>query len=369
MSQVLGKTNNRLLSVFFQNSLDDWAILNQISNINQKRNFFNGFLNKFKTEIINASKNHQIFVITSEHFHSRLRSREEIQKLHAFLTGVFEEIQVVCYFREQFDLAISLYSTAIRNNYSIDLDTFIEKANPDNYYYNYEQIAKNWSEIFGKNNCDFRIYDKTKFISKDLRLDFLQCIKRDINPELLNMDISSSNEALFLLQSVAITQLNRVFADLQIDDSNYQMSRRLAKETILELNSLKLGKIKSSKAELIRNRFKKSNAIFFKNHFDEVESFSNHSNEEQCKISCDEAAKAVKDVLEVGIKLNANFASSLTKKQIDSLREIALHLYNENDDYLEFSLVLMKIALSQRPDGKLIREKVKEWSKNLENIN
>ena len=47
LSEQLGKTNNRLISAYFQPELDDWAKRNHIQNQAQKDAFFEGFETRF----------------------------------------------------------------------------------------------------------------------------------------------------------------------------------------------------------------------------------------------------------------------------------------------------------------------------------
>ena len=135
----LGEPNNILLPTYFQGHLDDWAWSKRIQNKQEKDIFFEGFLNRVTDEITTAKNNHDTFIITSEHFHSRLQLIEEIQNLYVFLKSLFDEIYIICYFREQFDTAISLYSTFLKREEVRDIDSFLNygdnKVTPENYYF------------------------------------------------------------------------------------------------------------------------------------------------------------------------------------------------------------------------------------------
>ena len=75
LSDNLGKTNNRLFPVYFQDHLDDWAIENGIGSEGEKAQYFEGFIERLKSEIQTAKKTHNYFVITSEHLHSRVKKK------------------------------------------------------------------------------------------------------------------------------------------------------------------------------------------------------------------------------------------------------------------------------------------------------
>ena len=53
---------------------------------------------------------------------------------------------------------------------------------------------------------------------------------------------------------------------------------------------------------------------------------------------------------------------SLTIEQINSLRDIALRIFDHKSNSVEDALALMKIALSHRPHGPLIKNKVEQWA-------
>ena len=171
LSNQLEEPNNILLPTYFQGHLDDWTMRNRISNKQEKETFFDGFLSRVTDEIITAKTNHDTFIITSEHFHSRLQLIEEIQNLYVFLKSLFDKIYIICYFREQFDTAVSLYSTCLKGDEVKDIDSFLnsgdKKATPENYYFNYLKIADNWASVFGSKNCIFKIFDRRRIIDKD----------------------------------------------------------------------------------------------------------------------------------------------------------------------------------------------------------
>lgn len=370
LSENLGETNNRLLPTYFQSSLDDWAVTNGIANEEEKKLYFKGFLDRFTTEITNASKTHHTFVITSEHFHSRLRQKEEIEELHSVLTSLFDKLEVICYFREQYDMVVSVYSTLLKADNFSELDDFVEQAKPENYYYNFLKIADNWSDVFGRNNCNFRLYDRDKFVGNDIRLDFLSAMKNGLNSEQLNMGRASSNKSLYLLQTAAFRAVNRNIPFWRSDKIGINLYNRFVKNKVSELHSLKFGNIVSSKAHIIMDRFKETNKIFFEKYFTSEVSFPSAVKESTGTVTCDEAVIAIEEVLELGIKLNQNSEIfSLSDLQINSLRDISLRLYENNPNSISDSLALMKIALIFRPDGSIIKSKIKEWSDKLNSKN
>ena len=362
LSDNLGKTNNRLVPAYFQGHLDDWAISQGISSDAEKTQYFEGFIERLKSEIQTAKKTHNYFVITSEHLHSRVRKKDEIEQLYIFLSSLFDEVEVICYFRDQFDVAVSLYSTALKVNSFASVESFVAQAQPENYYYNYLQIADNWAGIFGKNNCNFRIYDRSKFIGNDIRLDFLSMIDDSIDAKNLNMDKAASNESLTVLQGAAFRAINRNIPYWRSDKLGMNTDNGHAKNMVLNVGSLKLGKITSTEGELIRKNFSETNALFFERYFTADDKFPITQVESNGFLTFDDARTAVEDAFQLGLTIDANTVDSLTDEQINSLRDIALRIFDHKSNSIEDALALMKIALSQRPNGPLIKNKVEQWS-------
>ena len=362
----LGKTNNRLLPVYFQGYLDDWAMRNGIKSDAEKRLYFEGFIEGFKSEIQTAKKTHNYFVITSEHLHSRVRKKDEIEQLYKFLSSMFDEVEVVCYFRDQFDVSVSLYSTALKVSSSASVESFVDQAKPENYYYNYLQIADVWAGVFGKTYCNFRIYDRARFIGNDIRLDFLSVIDSGIDAAKLNMDKVASNESLSLLQAAAFRAINRNIPYWRNDKLGMNKDNGHAKNMLLNVESLKLGKVTSSESELIRKRFSETNTLFFEKYFTANDKFPITQVESNGFLPFDDASSAVEDLVECALKINAKITYSLSEEQINSLIDIALRIFDQKSNSIEDALALMNIALSFRPHGPLIKNKVAQWSALLE---
>lgn len=366
LSDNLGKTNNRLVPAYFQSHLDDWTMRNGIKSHAEKTLYFERFIERLKSEIQTAKKTHNCFVITSEHLHSRVIKKDEIEQLYIFLSSMFDKVEVVCYFRDQFDVAVSLYSTGLKVDSFASVDSFVDQAKPENYYYNYLQVADNWAGAFGQTNCNFRIYDRSRFVGNDIRLDFLSVIDGGIDAAKINMDKAASNESLSLLQGAAFRAINRNIPYWRNDKLGMNEYNINAKNMILNVESLKLGKITSAKSEFIRKRFSETNALFFEKYFTENDKFPITQVESNGFLSFDDASRAVEDSAEYALKIKANTTYSLSEEQINSLRDIALRIFDQKTNSIEDALALMNIALSCRPYGPLIKNKMAQWSALLE---
>lgn len=295
LSDTIGRTNNRLVPLYFQRRLDDWARARGILSKKQKDIFFEGFLDKLSAEIRDAASSHDTYVITSEHLHSRLTSREEVCDLYGFLVNHFEKITVVCYFRDQYDSVVSLYSTALKGASKEKLDSFIDRATPDNPYFNILEIADTWSSIFGRENCIFQIYDRTEFVESDLRKDFIQAVAPYINLACLNYDRKISNESLTLLQAAAFRAINSTVPHKKPGIPGLNRRNILLKKAVLGIEELKSGKIRSHKRIEVQQRFDASNAQFFSKYFGSENRFRNTEPETNFTDSATDGLEALVD--------------------------------------------------------------------------
>ena len=366
LSEIIGKPNNQLVPAYFSNRLYSWAKSKGISSLSEKKKFFEGFLSSLSLEIEDASKKHQYFLISAEHMHSQLRTKNEIENLHNFLQDKFDSIDIHCYFRNQYDLAISRYSTALKGSSVKSLDMFLNDIHPDNYYYNYGQIADNWKAVFGELNCKFSIYDKAMFIKGDIRKDLIAKIDRDIDCNNFDYSITAANVSLTYLQAVAFKTININFPRFNSNSSGVSPINQQLKQAVLNIDSLKLGKIESHRRKEIEEIFRNINEYFFQENFGSSNKFITASGDEPMK------SKERERLIKLGILLDDTLMELLTllKNPLQDqdacyLRDIALKIFKRSPENLNDALSLMKLAKRARPQGKFIEKKVDEWSKML----
>ena len=70
--------------------------------------------NELIDECRNAAASCKTLIFTSEHFQSRLRGIEEIQRLKKLIEELASRIRIIIYIRDPLDTAVSLLSTAIK---------------------------------------------------------------------------------------------------------------------------------------------------------------------------------------------------------------------------------------------------------------
>jgi hypothetical protein len=174
LSHSLGFPNNRSFASYFAQTLDEWCFKNRIHDSNQKDLYFTSFEFDLRKELLLALRRHNVVVITSEHLHSRVTKKDEILGIRDFLLSVFDKVIVVCYFRPQSQMALSLYSTSLKFGHTKNLDDFMGEVSPNSYYYNFERIAENWSSVFGNENCVFKIYSPKTLKMNNIIIDFIE---------------------------------------------------------------------------------------------------------------------------------------------------------------------------------------------------
>lgn len=274
LSNILERNNNRKLVSYFQNGLDDWAATKGITSLDEKNAYFEGFEEEFRRDVDLSSAHHHTMIITSEHFHSRLQGRIPVSALAGFLNGIFSSVKIVGYFREQSQMATSLYSTAMRVSSKSTLREFLENVTPQNYYYNFFQIGQNWASAFGKENCDFRIYRRADFLNGDLRQDFASAIGSPLDPETLSYDVTSSNESLSALEASLYRIVNEEIPYWKKDGSGVNIQNPKLKNAISSIKAVKQGEIDHDGAEEIFDRFREDNRRFFEEFLPETVAFS-----------------------------------------------------------------------------------------------
>ncbi|WP_138464233.1 hypothetical protein [Poseidonocella sp. HB161398] len=364
LSERLGMTNNRLLPAYFRKELDDWARRERIATQAAKAAYFDGFLEGLSAEIAAASATHAQFAITSEHLQSRMTERDEVEALRDFLAGQFARVKVVCYFRNQFDIAVSLYSTALKISAVADFDAFLDQARPENPFFNHARIADLWSGVFGRENCDFRIYDRGSFLGGDIRRDFLAAIDPALDFAALDAEVGTANESISLLEAAAFRRINLAFPYWAEDNGGVDPVNLQAKRRFQRLDALKAGRQSPGRRREIEDRFRDANSDFFGRYFGCGNRFASAAEPPEAAgmVPVEEVARIVDQTLEAAFGL---VAATLRDRDADALRDIASKIARGDGTSLEDALALMKLARRARPNGPHIARMVEEWSARL----
>lgn len=267
------KGNHRLLATAFFNGTD--ALIRKLerkSNFDRSV-FFEKFLIDFAADIEAAKVDHDVCIITSEHFSSYLKTPSEIDALKEYLKSVFEHITVICYFREPISAIISKYHNHVKSGGVKSLEDFIS-VNIGNGHYEYNTLAKNWERSFSRSNCIFRIYERSKLENGDIAKDLLDAIIEDLDWTKLITETPDDNKSLNTMEAAAIRAVNK-FTKVNWQKGSVSKDKvRVIKNNLLSLDVLKASKLSTQFHREHAKKLADSNELFFRNFFDDNTSFS-----------------------------------------------------------------------------------------------
>ncbi len=148
--------------------------------------------------------------MSSEQFSERLKSDAETSRFYDLVSPVFSKITILCWLREQCEMAVSLYSTAMRTGSTLNFEDYLEKCHPDNTRYNYYKMLNRWSSVFGAGSIEVKVFSKSVFVEGDLICDYLSCISSDLI-DVVDRNISSQNVSINAFGQRLLLMTNRLF--------------------------------------------------------------------------------------------------------------------------------------------------------------
>ncbi|MCP4088177.1 MAG: hypothetical protein GY746_00060 [Gammaproteobacteria bacterium] len=225
--QCAGSKNNRKLPAYCINDTknDDYFVDKCILSHEDKSKFREALRDDLRDELSALGSEIHTVLISSEQLSSRLTSDTEIRRFHKLMSPHFSNIRILCYLREQCEMAVSLYSTAMRSGVTLGFNEYLKKCQPDNGRYNYYKMINMWSSVFGLSSIDVRIFSKEAFVGGDLICDFLTCISPDLI-SVVDKSIDSQNLSISAFGQRLGLSINRLLP-------NYTDDRRLSKSALL----------------------------------------------------------------------------------------------------------------------------------------
>jgi len=172
---ILGKEHNREVVAAFTLSerLDDYAVRHELTTKEDVDSRIEEIIDATRDVFNSIDPNTDAVIISSEHFHSRLKDPVAMRSLKIFLDEFFSEIEILVYVRRQDQMAVSLYSTAIKAGH-MPTDFFpempLQKGIYD--YYDFSDLTDRWATVFGRESMRVRVFDKATFFNNDLLEDF-----------------------------------------------------------------------------------------------------------------------------------------------------------------------------------------------------
>lgn len=229
----VGRPNNRSLPAAFmlEDRSDDFLRRMKHKNLKDRRLWRKRLLKDFLKEVSQAKVKSDTFLISSEHFQSRLPSPVEVGELYAFLKPLFTSIRVICYLRRQDHLALSRYSEAMRAGhiYKSPLPAVGKKRGgrlPP--YFDFEGLLNRWSDAFGEDNIEPQIYSKKDLLDGDVIHDFLHVVGLQL-PDSIDSKVGNANMALSAEAQAVLLGLNTTFKELGCRESERRLRGKLVR--------------------------------------------------------------------------------------------------------------------------------------------
>lgn len=358
--QSLGNKNNRgLVAACMDNqNYDNYFTSLGINTLKEKIKLQEKNIKNFDNEISSLSEKHNNVIISSEHFHSRLVSENEIKKLFKLLSKHFDEIKIICYVREQVSTCLSLYSTIIKSGGSINIQNLLESCNPDNIYYNHYLMLKKWAKFFGKENLIVKPFEKDNFLNKNLVDDFFSSIDQKLTYK-IDKEFPSQNESL-----TGVGQIIGRAINLAIPREENGKKNKKRVNVINQLYKEFKGKGATTSKDIYDLKFQQFNEhnILLNNEFIKPKSnkncfkYSPPKNENTDMTLCEDDVQKLKRIF----KSIDRKTIHLDDEYAEIFRDSAIKLQN-ND--MELSIKLMELAKLIRPNGPFINNFLKKHKK------
>jgi len=198
-----GAGNNRALVAAFMGAgeSDDYTRLHGLDDPGARKAWRERFIESFLAEV--AACSGHTFVISSEHFHSRLVDGDSIVSLAAFLRPLFDDIQLRVYLRRQDELALSFYSQKLRAGFvPPSIMPLANLKRPRQPYFDFEDLLSRWATAFGAEALHPALYDRKRLQGGDVVCDFCDFAGLPLIdvalPEPVNTSLSAPAQAALL---------------------------------------------------------------------------------------------------------------------------------------------------------------------------
>ena len=208
---MVGTGNHRWVPLFANNTKfsDDFVKTLQFKSDEDRKKITDEKKWMFVRECHDAASSCDTTILSSEHFQSRLRTVEEIQRLRDLLEKVADKIVIIIYIRDPLKTAVSLLSTAIKSG---GMQNGL--PSPSQQYFNnicnHDQTIKRWKKIFPSAKFIVRRFEK-KFLAKgDVVIDFCSQVIDNFCEEEYEF-AKPANETLTLTGMALLRKLNVQF--------------------------------------------------------------------------------------------------------------------------------------------------------------
>ena len=368
--QSAGAKKNRALPAYCMrdDKYDDFFRNQEITTSHQKNEFKRDFLNRFQNEIESVPSQIHTVIISSEHFHSRINTQDEVDNVYQLLSSYFSDLKIICYLRDQVSTCMSFYSTAIKSGNRPSFGKFVLNCNAKNIYYNYSEMLSNWERVFGLESLNVSVFSPEEFLNGDLLDDFTA----KLDPALvgrLDKKILIENESLSYAGQVLGIAVNSVFPS-SAQEADVTAMRNKCHKIIYDRCKGKGEQPSFDEQQRIYAEFADSNEKVRQKFFpDKPVLFPPILKEAETNKTIDigfiDALSGIFDVIVEGkatSALPAIRAIGLSDSYADIFRNAALKIEKED---LKLAFELMNLAHEIRPAGPIIKQKLDEYREKL----
>ena len=365
LSTVAKEGNNRKLVSWCQNNVDDWLRRKGIHSLHQKNEFLGDFEHAFRDEAARAKDNHHTMILTSEHFHSRLHADDEIKRLQELLASLCEKVTVVAYFRDQADMAVSLYSTLLKIAFVKPLDRYLGGVEPGKRNFDHARTSQQWAAIFGEDNCRFRVFDRAEFPLGDIRRDFIQSLPIPPTESALDFALERANESLSRFQARLFRSINAIVPHWREGKNGVNRLNLRLKESVLELPGLHTPLASEVEKALVRERFAASNREFLTqwapHRQDLLDSSSGGSEERDSSLSPEHVEELLAKLLEALLADHLQSDKFLEREDARTLMVLYRKFRRSRPDDHEGAMALLRLAVRAHPQGPQIKNELRQF--------
>ena len=297
-------------------------------------------------------------VISSEHFHSRLRQSWQVKWLHDLIMPWANDVRVVVYLRPQTDVLSSFYSTALKNGEVHNLEALGRKiCHAGNHFYNYQSLLELWARIFGKKTLIPRLFTADELKQGDIVADFLEVIGLSFL-QATALDLPRQNESLNPAGQALLRGLNR--ARKRAEDALPEREHQPLAKSVMNMFSGSGERLSPAVEAELQSSFEASNQWVCDQFFSERPTLfpSKAGHRKKCPLVFSKQQLAL--VQTVMARLERSEVSGLP--ELDScacyLRDAAVVLEEKN---IVAARQMMTMAQRIRPHGPFIAKKLDEY--------
>lgn len=231
-SPMVGYGNHRWIPLIANNDdfSDDFVIIQKFKSLEDRKERISKKRIELIDECQNAAASCKTLIFTSEHFQSRLRTIEEIQRLKKLVDELASSIRILIYIRDPLKAAVSRLSTAIKCG-----GTLVGLPSPQSIenLCNYAQIIRRWQECFPDAEIVVRRFERSFLEKGDVVIDFCSQVIDEFSEDEYEL-LERSNETLSLSGMALLRKLNLEyprFVDNKSNPMRGQISKFIANNT------------------------------------------------------------------------------------------------------------------------------------------